>query len=133
MFVRRVHRVCGVAGCMNLDSFYISKYRLVPGTVIMCKDCLKEALADIEKIEAEEAKARGEDPNAIKPEEEKTQDWTADPTEYDDSEVVAETEPEIIESVEAKPGHAKYACPNCGREFKTSSSLKVHMESVHGQ
>ena len=45
---KKVKRKCNVRGCRNTASYSISHYREGGNTVIICKDCLKEALNVIE-------------------------------------------------------------------------------------
>lgn len=53
MYLKRVKRKCSIRGCKNTDCFAISRTREVGNTVIACKECLKQALDDIESIPAE--------------------------------------------------------------------------------
>ena len=48
MYVKKIKRICGVRGCKNTDVFALSKTREMGNSVIICKDCLKDALASIE-------------------------------------------------------------------------------------
>lgn len=48
MNVMRIRRKCSVRGCGNTDCFVISCSRELAGSVIICKDCIKEALGAIE-------------------------------------------------------------------------------------
>ena len=50
MYVRRIKRKCNVRGCRNTDSFSISYTREAGNTVIICEKCLKEAVAEIDKL-----------------------------------------------------------------------------------
>ena len=57
MYVKRIKRICGVRGCKNTDVFALSKSRDMGNSVIICKDCLKDALASIENyVEPEKVK-----------------------------------------------------------------------------
>ena len=51
MKVRKIRRKCEVRRCSNRDTYSISRSSEPGNTVIICKDCLKEALAEIEKLE----------------------------------------------------------------------------------
>ena len=44
MYVRRVKRKCSVRGCKGIDCFAISRTREIGNTVIICKECLNDAL-----------------------------------------------------------------------------------------
>ena len=48
MYVRQIKRKCGVRGCKNTASFVISKTREMGGSIIMCRECMAEALKSIE-------------------------------------------------------------------------------------
>ena len=50
MYVRRVKRKCGIRGCKNTDSFAVSRAREPGNTVIICRDCLKDALEAVEAL-----------------------------------------------------------------------------------
>lgn len=47
MYVKRLKRKCDVRGCKNTDVFAISMAREFGNSVIICKDCLKAALAEV--------------------------------------------------------------------------------------
>lgn len=50
MYIKRVKRKCSVRGCKNTDCFAISRTHEIGNTIIICKDCLNDASASIEKI-----------------------------------------------------------------------------------
>ena len=57
MNVKKIKRKCGVRGCKNTASFIISKTREMGGSVIMCRDCMEEALKSTEGyVEPEKVK-----------------------------------------------------------------------------
>ena len=49
MYVKKIKRKCGVRGCKNTESYAISKTREMGNSIIACKECLLEALAQIEE------------------------------------------------------------------------------------
>ena len=51
MNVKRIKRICGVRGCKNTESFALSKFREMGNSVIICKECLKNALDSIDNYE----------------------------------------------------------------------------------
>ena len=51
MYVKRVRRKCGVRKCKNINSYAISKTAEAGNSVIICADCLKEALGVINGAE----------------------------------------------------------------------------------
>lgn len=49
MYVKKIKRKCGVRGCNNIsDVFVISRRREMGNTVVMCRNCMAEALKDTE-------------------------------------------------------------------------------------
>ena len=57
MNVKKIKRKCGVRGCKNTASFVISKTREMGGSVIMCRDCMIDALKSTEGyVEPEKVK-----------------------------------------------------------------------------
>lgn len=60
MNVKRIKRICDVRGCKNTDSFALSKFREMGNSVIICKDCLKDALGSIDNYEEPEKKVKTE-------------------------------------------------------------------------
>ena len=67
MYVKKIRRRCGNRGCRNTSNVYaISKTREMGNSIIVCEDCLREALKTIEEankpiieptVVVEEAKA----------------------------------------------------------------------------
>ena len=49
MYIRKLRRKCEVRKCNNKDTFAISRSREAGNTIIVCRECLKDALAEIEK------------------------------------------------------------------------------------
>ena len=47
MNYKQVKRKCNVRGCKNTASFHISRTREIGNSVIICKECLQEALTAI--------------------------------------------------------------------------------------
>ena len=94
MYVKKIKRICSVRGCKNTDVFAISKSRDMGNSVIICKDCLKDALASIDNY-VEPVKVKKERTSLFyHPELEVTV-----PS-------VAETEPEPPEVIEEAPEDA---------------------------
>ena len=50
MYIKYVKRKCSVRGCKNTDCFAVSRGREVGNTVIICKNCLSDALDSIGKL-----------------------------------------------------------------------------------
>ena len=48
MYVKKIKRKCNVRGCKNTETYAISKSREMGNSIIACKDCLMDALAEIE-------------------------------------------------------------------------------------
>lgn len=50
MNVRKIRRKCGVRGCKNTaNTFVISKSREMSNSIVLCTDCMRDALASAEK------------------------------------------------------------------------------------
>lgn len=64
MYVKKVKRICGVRGCRNTHNVYaISKTREMGNSVIMCRDCMKDAFESAENhVEPEKVKAVSKSP-----------------------------------------------------------------------
>ncbi len=57
MNVKKIKRKCGVRGCKNTASFVISKTREMGGSIIMCRECMADALKSTEGyVEPEKVK-----------------------------------------------------------------------------
>ena len=48
MYVKKIKRKCNVRGCKNTETYAISRSREMGNSIIACKDCLMDALAQIE-------------------------------------------------------------------------------------
>jgi hypothetical protein len=48
-YVKKTKRKCGTRGCKNIETFSISKSREAGNSIIVCKECLTEALKTIEE------------------------------------------------------------------------------------
>lgn len=48
MRARRIKRICSVRGCKNTDCYVIARFCEFTNSVIICKDCLKDALSAID-------------------------------------------------------------------------------------
>ena len=48
MKVKKIKRKCGVRGCKNVESFVISKTREMGNSIIICRECMAEALKSTE-------------------------------------------------------------------------------------
>jgi hypothetical protein len=60
MNVKKIKRICGVRGCKNTANVYaLSKTREMGNSVVMCSDCMKDALSSVEHY-VEPAKVKTE-------------------------------------------------------------------------
>lgn len=48
MRARKIKRICSVRGCRNTDCYVIARFCEFANSVIICKDCLKDALSAID-------------------------------------------------------------------------------------
>lgn len=62
MYLRKIKKKCGVRGCNCTESYAVSKTREAGNSVIICKNCLKEAAKGIEsgKLKIESGKLKTE-------------------------------------------------------------------------
>lgn len=136
MYVKRVKRKCSVRGCKHTDCFAMSRTREVGNTVIICRDCLKDALDAIDSLGADEKRnipdvadagvpalffnetAQG----AETPAESETKEAPAEEAPAED----AETKDSAEDSAEETPKAETFVCPDCGKEFKSENGLKTH-------
>lgn len=54
MHTKRLKRKCSVRGCKNTASYVISRTRELGHSVILCRECLEQALNAIKVLESEE-------------------------------------------------------------------------------
>ena len=57
MKIKKLHRICDVKGCSNRNTYSIAKKYGTGMTVIMCRECLEEALTEIDKLEGTKPEA----------------------------------------------------------------------------
>lgn len=51
MNIKKLKRKCSVRGCSSTDVYALSLTRECGNSVIICKDCIKNALSEISKTE----------------------------------------------------------------------------------
>lgn len=70
MYIKKIRRKCGNRGCKNTSDVYaLSKTREMGNSVIICEECLRDALKTID--ESKQPIAEPEEPKAPVPEEPK--------------------------------------------------------------
>jgi hypothetical protein len=106
--VKRLKRMCSVKGCNCTDTYAISKTSEFGG-VIICEECIRQALAAIDSggIYEPEKKGKPYMPLFHHPEYEA-----------------------VREALHPYTGGMTYACATCGKEFKSAIGLIGHMK-VH--
>lgn len=57
MNIKKLRRICDVRGCRNRETYSIVKKGGTGMSVIICEECLREAIAEIEKFKAPEKQA----------------------------------------------------------------------------
>lgn len=111
MYVRKINRICGVKKCSNKQCYHISRSREVGNSVIICEDCLKEALAEIERMKQLDAPKAEVD--AHHDDGAKTNIITSDNVNLD------------VKPIPDTPENLTI-CRKCGRRFTTARGLKMH-------
>lgn len=151
MFVRQVKRKCSVRGCKNTECFAISKVREVGNTVIICKNCLRDALGAIDEIDPKtksnipsldnteapplffNAKSLGKSKinDDLSYDAAVVDDEAANPA-PDTEDIGEEANPPVDDSADADATNpteyaADFMCPNCSKEFDSERGLKTHL------
>ena len=62
MYIKKIKRRCDVKGCKNTDTFCISRSSEIGNSVIICKNCLTEALNAVENYTEPPKKAMSNPP-----------------------------------------------------------------------
>ena len=123
MYAKRVKRKCGVRGCKCLDSFAISRTREGGNSIIICKDCLVDAVKAVEEVQKTPV---------VKRELKEAPPLFFHSTPKAVVEEPAPAEPEKVETpAEVKEEPAGFVCPQCGKVCKTEQGLQKHIELVH--
>ena len=129
MYVRKVTRKCGVRGCKCFETFAISKTKEPGNSIIICRECLKEANKSVTELKPNEKnnirkRSTGEVPGLFFNKQafggvgKKVYDIKEEnPVEKEDGEKNDQTEEK--EDV--------YKCSGCGKEFESEKGLKSHM------
>jgi hypothetical protein len=132
MYVKKVKRKCGVRGCKNTESYAFSRTREVGNSVIICRDCLADALA----ASADTEQAAGESSAAKKDTAAPPLFFNAAalgvPTEQAESEDTAEP-PENDDEAEDAEEDAGYVCAVCGKAFTSAKGLNAHRRYCKAQ
>ena len=115
MRVKKVRRKCNVRGCNSLDCYSISRSSESGNSIIICKECLSDALKAVEAFE----KMKKDENKVYKP------------LFYHPEDVNVETDGESTDNNSESNGEGEiFVCPVCGKEFKSERGLKTHMK-VH--
>ena len=140
MYVRKVRRKCSVRGCKNIDCYSVSRRREAGNTVIVCKDCLKDALAAVEEFKEIKKSAAPKGSGAPPPlfwneAAKETALPEAVPNEAEAD--LSEAAPNEAEKKEAAAPHKPpqgdehsadaFVCSCCGKSFAGEKGLKAHM------
>lgn len=118
MNIRKVRRKCNVRGCKCIDSFVISRASEFGNTIIICKSCLKDALAATELV-SDESKRYVE--------KKKREGF---PALFFNSKLERGDEPKMKRKAtdeEEKESSKSFICDKCGKKFETLSGLKAHL------
>lgn len=135
MYVRKVRRRCGVRNCKTLDSYAISRTREAGQSVIICEDCLREALKAIEDgnvgLPKQPKELREAPPlffNAAIAESRKAAAEARRAAGND--KIAAQTADEVPKTAEKSDKmtaeNGAFVCTQCGRAFTTETGFKRH-------
>lgn len=124
IYVKKVRRRCGVRSCKTLDSYAISRTREAGQSVIICEDCLREALKAIEDgsigLPKQQKEPREIPPlffNAAIADSRKA---------AAEARRAAENDKTAAQDADKPPDTSEFACTQCGRTFTTETGLKRH-------
>ena len=109
MNVKRIKRKCGVRGCKNIVSFALSKTREFGNSVIMCRECMQEALKATESYTEPEKVKKEVKPLFPHPEKEVTLSSVAE-NKPEPVEVIEPTEESNTSVTENLPQYASLLC-----------------------
>ena len=151
MNAKKIKRKCMVKGCKNTDTYTISKVRDFGDTVLICKDCLQEALKAIKDYGKPKPPEQPKEPdkplfynhltqqNPVPdesepaPDEPVTDESTSDKSTTDEtvSDESATDESEPDNNVPENPD-TQFICPKCGKVCGSQIGLISHQKSCGG-
>lgn len=117
MYVKRVKRKCSVRGCRHTDCFAISRTREMGNSVIICTECLEDALQSATEL-----------PQGVMSNARRSAVWA-----LQEPEAVA-TEADTAEPQETtEVDNTSVQCPTCGKSFASERGLRTHDKHCTGQ
>lgn len=125
MNFKRVKRKCFVRGCKNTDCFHISRNREIGNSVIICKECLRDALESVCNAKPLE-KQRLESPPALFFSQKQGQ------AEKEQNNISHEKSEEVNQETENSHGEMQLVCQKCGKQYKTEKAYLVHCKKCEG-
>lgn len=127
MYVKKLRRKCGVRGCRKIETFAISRTREAGNSVIICRDCLEEALKAIDSLAPNERDNRKNNTS------QKAPALFFNTAAHRITEKVEETKP-VSDTTEVETLKENlYVCLECGRSFETEKGLKMHLKTCKGK
>lgn len=139
MYVRKVKRKCGVRGCKSFEAFAISKTREPGNSIIICRECLKDANKSVTEMKPNEKnnirkRSTGEVPGLFfnkqvfaeieKDEVYEKEEQNSSNKEYD---LEAESDKTEISDNQTEEKEDVFKCPGCGKVFESEKGLKSHL------
>ena len=139
MYVRKVKRKCGVRGCKSFEAFAISKTREPGNSIIICRECLKDANKSVTEMKPNEKnnirkRSTGEVPGLffnkqvfaeIGKDEVYEKEKQNSSSKKDDLE--AESDKTEISEEQTENKEDVFKCPGCGKVFESEKGLKSHL------
>ena len=139
MYVRKVKRKCGVRGCKSFEAFAISKTREPGNSIIICRECLKDANKSVTEMKPNEKnnirkRSTGEVPGLffnkqVFAEIEKDEVYDIEeenPLEKEDGEKDEHDQTQTSDN-QTEEKEDVFKCPGCGKVFESEKGLKSHL------
>lgn len=139
MYVRKVKRKCGVRGCKSFEAFAISKTREPGNSIIICRECLKDANKSVSEMKPNEKnnirkRSTGEVPGLffnkqVVAEIEKDEVYEKEEQNSSNKEddLEAESDKTEISDNQTEEKEDVFKCPGCGKAFESEKGLKSHL------
>jgi hypothetical protein len=139
MYVRKVKRKCGVRGCKSFEAFAISKTREPGNSIIICRECLKDANKSVAEMKPNEKnnirkRSTGEVPGLFfnkqvfaEIEKDEVYEKEEQNSSNKEDDLEAESDKTEISEEQTEEKEDVFKCPGCGTVFESEKGLKSHL------